>query len=130
MIIVDASVVIEIVLATPEGHAIQQRLRATERPLGAPHLIDLEVLQVLRRLSRHHEIDAAQAQDALRLLNALPVNRFEHQIVNDRIWPLRNTLTAYDASYFALAELLDAPLWTRDRKFASIPGHKAQIVLC
>ncbi len=81
-------------------------------------------MQVLRRLYRRQKISAAQAQHALRLLNALLVNRFEHQAVCERIWSMHDNLTAYDAAYSSLAEVLDAPLWTCDRKFAAVPGHK------
>ena len=127
MIIIDASLAIDIALATPEGRVLQKRVRAEERPLGAPELIDLEVLQVFRRQVRRGEMKTAQAEAALGIFNALPVERFGHRILSDRIWALRDNLTAYDAAYFALAELLDAQLWTRDAKFRDAPGHLARV---
>jgi len=129
VIIIDASLAIDIALATADGWRLQKRVRADGRPLGAPELIDLEVLQALRRQVRRGEIETAQAEDALEILDALPVERFGHQIVSRRVWALRDNLTAYDAVYFALAELLDASLWTRDRKFRNAPGHQARVTI-
>jgi predicted nucleic acid-binding protein len=106
---------------------VQQRLRADGRPLGAPEIIDLEVLQVLRREVLRGGIDADQAAEALEIFDALPLERFSHQIVSRRIWSLRDNLTAYDGAYIALAELLDAPLWTRDSKLRGVPGALAQV---
>lgn len=117
MIVVDASVAIEISLATADGRNIQKRLRASNEELVAPELIDLEVLQVLRRQAQRQEIDAAQAEGAKAIFDSLPIERFSHGPLRARIWGLRETLTAYDAAYFALAELLGASLWTRDAKF-------------
>jgi predicted nucleic acid-binding protein len=127
VIVVDASVAIEISLATGEGRKIQKQLRASNDVLGAPELIDLEVLQVLRRQARRNEIDAEQADGAVGIFDGLPIERFSHSPLRARIWALRENLTAYDAAYFALAELLDAPLWTRDEKFRAVPGHRVRV---
>lgn len=127
MIIVDASLAIEIALMTPDGRSAQQSLRREDDSLGAPELLDLEVLQVLRRSTREGRIASRDAGAAITLFQALPIQRFGHRILVDRIWALRDNLTAYDAAYIALAELLDAPLWTRDRKLSSVPGHTARV---
>lgn len=127
MIVVDASLAIEIALATPDGQHFQNRLRTGGEPLGAPELIDLEVLQVLRRQLRRNTINVEQADSAAGLFYDLPIERFTHAPLRSRIWSLRDNLTAYDAAYFALAELLGAALWTRDQKFAGIPGHDIDI---
>lgn len=127
MIILDASLAIDVALATSDGRRLQQRLRADGRPLGAPELIDLEILQVMRRSVRRGEVDAEQAAEALGIFEALPLERFPHRIVSRRIWSLRDNLTTYDAAYIALAELLDAPLWTRDSKMQGVPGARAQV---
>jgi len=58
-----------------------------------------------------------------------PLRRYPHDLLLPRIWDLRNNLTAYDATYVALAEALDAPLLTRDRRLAAAAGHRAQIEL-
>lgn len=127
MIIVDASLIIDVSLATPDGRHIQSRLRAAGDLIAAPELIDLEVLQVLRRLARHGVVDAGQADDAIGIFEGLPIERFSHAPLRASIWALRGNLTAYDAAYFALAALLDAPLWTRDEKFRAVPGHGVRV---
>lgn len=127
MIVIDASVAVEISLATSDGRQIQKQLRASNEVLGAPELIDLEVLQVLRRQARRNEIDAGQAGGAIGIFDGLPIERFSHRPLRARIWDLRDNLTACDAAYFALAELLEAPLWTRDAKFRDVPGARAHI---
>ena len=93
--------------------------------LHAPHLIDVEVAQVLRRYVRDKTITAQRGQEALEDLCDLPLSRYPHDFLIPRIWELRATLTAYDAVYVALAELLGAPLLTCDSKIASAPGHDA-----
>jgi predicted nucleic acid-binding protein len=96
-------------------------------PLHAPHLLDVEVAQVLRRYVRDKTITAQRGQEALEDLGDLPLNRYPHDFLIPRVWELRATLTAYDAIYVALAELLDAPLLTCDGRIASAPGHHANV---
>jgi len=95
--------------------------------LHAPHLLDLEVAQVLRRYVRDQRITARRAQEALEDLADLPLSRYPHDFLIPRIWELRATLTAYDAAYVALAELIGASLITCDGKIASAPGHHANV---
>jgi len=97
--------------------------------LHAPHLIDVEVAQVLRRYVRDKTITAQRGLEALEDLRDLPLSRYPHDFLIPRIWELRATLTAYDAVYVALAELLGAPLLTCDSKIASAPGHDAKVVV-
>ena len=85
--------------------------------------------QVLRRYVRDKTITAQRGQEALDDLGDLPLNRYPHDFLLSRVWDLRANLTAYDAAYVALAELLDAPLLTRDRGIASAPGHHATVEL-
>jgi predicted nucleic acid-binding protein len=127
LIVVDASLVIELSLATQDGWRIRARLREAGDILAAPELIDMEVLQVLRRFTRGEAIDSGQALDAIDLFEALPMERFSHAPLRGRIWSLRENLTAYDAAYVSLAEMLDAPLWTRDAKLLSVPGRTARV---
>jgi len=82
---------------------------------------------VLRRYVREKLITAQRGQEALEDLAGLPLERYAHDFLLPRVWDLRATLTAYDAVYVALAELLDAPLLTCDRKIASASGHSANI---
>ncbi len=82
---------------------------------------------MLRRYVREKMINAERGQEALEDLADLPLNRYPHDFLIPRIWELRATLTASDAVYVALAELLDAPLLTCDAKIASAPGHSAKV---
>lgn len=95
----------------------------------APHLLDVEVAQVLRRYAATGEIDPERCRSALVDLADFPLDRYPHDFLLGRVWELRNNLTAYDAVYVFLAETLDAPLLTRDRRLADAAGHSAQIVL-
>jgi predicted nucleic acid-binding protein len=84
---------------------------------------------VIRRYAANGEIDGDRGLSALTDLADLPLRRYPHGFLLPRIWALRNNLTAYDAAYVALAEALDAPLLTRDRRLAAAAGHRAQIEL-
>ena len=93
----------------------------------APHLLDLEVGQVLRRLAREGAVSAQRGEEAIQDLLDLRVTRYPHFVLLPRIWQLRDNLSAYDAAYVALAEELDATLLTRDARLVSAPGHSAQV---
>lgn len=127
MIVLDASAAIELVLRTPRAERIAERVLDPNERINAPHLVDIEVLQVLRRLTQAREVTGARAQAALEDFQALVVNRHAHTPLMERIWNLRATITAYDAAYVALAEALEAPLLTCDRKLARASGHSARI---
>lgn len=129
MIVVDASLMLDIGLATPDAQNLKQRVDEVGAPIGAPDILVLEVLQTLRRLLYTSVIDLPAAERALRILRHFDVNYFAHAPLTDRIWELRNNLTAYDAAYFALAEQLGAELWTRDLKFTGLSNHDAVIRL-
>ena len=127
MIVLDASAAIEWLLRSPVGVKIDKRIFARSESLHAPHLLDIEVAQVLRRYVREKMITSQRAQEALEDLAGLPLERYPHDFLLPRVWELRATLTAYDAVYVALAELLDASLLTCDRKIASASAHSANI---
>jgi predicted nucleic acid-binding protein len=83
-------------------------------------------------LARYAATDAVGpdlAAAALEDLAALDIARYEHEPLLGRVWELRHTVTAYDAVYLALAEVLDAPLVTFDRRLAAAPGHTARVEL-
>ena len=129
MIVVDASVVIEWLLRTDAGIArARSRLPSGER-FHAPHLLDIEVTQALRRCSFTGQINGNRGQDALDDLLRLRIRRYPHKPLLRRVWELRGNLTAYDALYIALAESLGATLLTRDGKLAAAPGHRARVQL-
>ncbi len=129
MIVVDASALIEVLLRTPAAKDVERLLFDSRPALHAPHLLDVEVAQVLRRYVANGEIDADRDRAALADLADFPVLRHPHPFMLSRIWDLRNNLTAYDAAYVALAEALDAPLLTRDRRLAGASGHVARVEL-
>jgi predicted nucleic acid-binding protein len=127
VIVIDASALIEVLLNTPASSKVSERLFARTDTLHAPHLLDLEVAQVLRRYTISGEMSVERSEQALEDLADLPLNRYPHDIFLRRIWSLRRNLTAYDAAYLALAEALDAPLITRDAALARVPGHRARV---
>jgi len=127
LIVLDASAVLEFLLRSRVGLEIEKRILSPREILFAPHLLDLEVTQVLRRYCASGEIDSARGKEAIEDLNDLPINRYPHDIFLHRVWELRHNMTAYDAVYVALAETLPAPLLTRDAHLASAPGHEAFI---
>ena len=93
------------------------------------HLIDTEVLHALRRMTMNGAISDERAMDARSDFADLTLVRYPHQPLSDRVWALRHNLTAYDATFIALAETLDAPLITCDARLASAPGHTARVEL-
>ena len=129
MIVVDASALLEVLLRTPAAQAVEGRLFDPEETLHAPHLLDVEVAQVIRRYAVNGEIDGERGGAALEDLAVVPLRRYPHDLLLPRAWELRNNLTAYDAVYIALAEALEAPLLTRDRRLAAAAGHRATIEL-
>jgi predicted nucleic acid-binding protein len=129
MIVVDASALLEVLLRSSAGRAAQTRLFAPGESLHAPHLIDIEVAQTLRRLVAHAGLDGARAKAALTDLSAFSVRRYSHDWLLPRVWELRANLTAYDAPYVALAEALDATLVTCDGRLAAAPGNRARVDL-
>ena len=129
MIIVDASAALEVLLRTPAAGTVEARLFAPGETLHAPHLIDLEVAQVLRRYAAGGWMTPERGRIALADFADFAIHRYPHSVLLARIWALRGNLTAYDAAYVALAEALDALLVTRDRKLAAAGGHEARVEL-
>ena len=129
MIVVDASAVLELLLGGPAAGPLGDRLLRSSDSLHAPHLLDVELAQVLRRYTLAGEIDAARGAQAIGDLAVFPIQRYGHEPLLARIWALRRNITAYDAAYIALAEALNAPLVTRDARLARAPGHDAAIEL-
>lgn len=123
----DASAAVDWLLQTPAGRRIETRIYARSESLHAPHLLDLEVAQVLRRLAREGLIAAARAGEAVDDLRDLRVTRYPHFVLLPRIWQLRDNFTAYDAAYLGLAENLGATLISRDARLASGSGHRVSV---
>lgn len=128
MIVLDSSVAIEAVLDTAVLAELRGRLQPGDS-LHAPHLIDVEVLHVLRRKLRHRELTPQRCTEALYDFRSLPIIRYSHHRFIDRVWSLRENVSAYDAVYVALAEMLRVPLLTTDARLARSSGHRAAIEL-
>ena len=128
MIVLDASALLEVLFNSAVGERVSQRLRDAET-ICAPHLLIVECLQVLRRFEHRGEIDATAAGALLDDLLDFDIDFYDHDLLAKRIWELRANLTAYDATYVALAELLGVPMVTTDAKIAGAPGHRAVIEL-
>ena len=127
MIVLDASAVLELLLGGPAAPAVALRIETPDEGLHAPHLLDLEVAQVLRRYALSGALDEARGRAALDDLEDLGLVRHAHDLFLPRIWELRGRVTAYDAAYLALAEALPAPLLTLDRRLARAGGHRARV---
>jgi predicted nucleic acid-binding protein len=129
VIVLDASVVVEWLLDLPRADAIEQRIADPDEALHAPHLLTVEVTQVLRRFEGSGQVSSERATEALIDLGDLDVARHDHEPLLPTLWRLRSNLTAYDAAYVALALALDAPLLTLDRRIRDAPGHDARVEL-
>src|SRR5258708_29574185 len=129
MIVVDASAMLEALLRTPAAKAVEKWLFDPRQTLHAPHLLDVEIAQVIRRYAANGEIDDERGRTALADLADFPLHRYPHDFLLPRVWDLRNNLPAYDAVYVALAEALDAPLLTRDRRLSAASRHHARVEL-
>lgn len=97
--------------------------------MHAPHLLDIEFTQVMRRFEQSGSVSSARAVEALEDLGSLRLIRHGHSPLLERVWAVRHNLTAYDALYVALAEALGAPLVTTDRRLAAAPGHGARVIV-
>jgi len=125
MLVVDTSAIVGRLAADPPRDALAERLKG--QLLHAPHLIDVEFLHVIRRMVARGQFAPARA-DAVRTdFSGLRITRYPHTLLLDRMWELRDNLSAYDAAFVALSEALDVPLVTTDRRLASAPGHHAVI---
>lgn len=126
MIVVDASVVVYALIDdTAVGDCARSRLAG--EALAAPELLDLEVATVLRRAVLSERLGSRRAAEALGDLAELPVDRAAHLQLMPRVWELRDNVTAYDASYVALAEVRDVTLYTADRRLARAPGLRCPV---
>jgi predicted nucleic acid-binding protein len=127
VIVLDASAVVELVLGSSRSAAVRVRIERLDESLHAPHLLDVEVASALRRYQLSGELSSEEGREALVDLAGLDIVRYPHDPLLGRVWELRRSATAYDAVYLALAEVLDAPLLTLDRRLARTRGHGARV---
>jgi predicted nucleic acid-binding protein len=127
--VVDASVVVTMLIDAKHASWAETQLSATGagRSLWAPHLIDAEVGQALRRQVAAGRLDEDQAGAALLDLTLLPLRRIDHVGLLDQAWQLRHNLSFYDGLYVALAEMLGAPLITLDVRLAKAVATTAGV---
>jgi predicted nucleic acid-binding protein len=118
MPVVDASVLFELLSDGEHKEVVEERLDAEEYALWAPHLIDAEIGQALRRWVRLGKLTADAAGRALWEVDELPVERVEHELLIHVAWGLRDNFSFYDGLYVALALMLDEPLLTFDARLA------------
>jgi predicted nucleic acid-binding protein len=128
VLVVDTSAVLAALAAPDADPKLIARL-ADDGDLHAPHLIDTEVLDALRRMTIGGAIGEDRAADVRRDFADLALVRYPHEPLSERVWELRHNLTAYDATFVALAEALGVPLVTCDARLASAPGHAASVEL-
>ena len=130
MRVADASVVVDMFLGMggQAGDDLRARLSRQE-VISAPHLLDAEVAQALRRLSMQGEMAINRATGSLHELAELPLVRYSHTGLLPRAFELRNNVTIYDGLYLALAEALDVPLLTCDAALDGVPGCHASVEL-
>ena len=128
MLVVDTSAVVAALVGRPPDRRLTDRLGA-DGDLHVPHLLDVELLHALRRLVRTGQLSEERAADARADFAELAVVRYGQQPLADRAWELRDNLTAYDATFVALAEALAVPLVTCDARLARAPSHRAAVEL-
>lgn len=127
-LVIDASALVTVLLGQEPAGAVGAALSAAG-DVAAPEVVDIEVASVIRRQLLAGRVSPERAGQAIQALIEAPLTQYRHEPLLPRIWGLRDNLTAYDAAYVALAELLDAPLLTADASLAASPGHTARIEL-
>lgn len=127
MIVLDASIVVELLTNGTLANGISLDLATRGESYLVPHLLDVEVTSALRHLVVGKRIDSHHCEQLLTALAMLPAERYPHTFLLGRMWELRHNFTAYDATYIALAEATNSHLYTTDKKLCK--GHHAQVVL-
>ena len=123
--VLDASALVELVIGSAPAADLVRRVRTGVG--AAPELIDVESVNVLRRLRRG--AGTRITDDTIVDVREAPLSRTSHRSLLTRIWDLRDSLTAYDAAYVALAEQLGVPLLTCDTRLGRAHGHDAEVIV-
>ena len=126
MIVIDASAVVDLLASERPDPRLRDRV-SLDGDLHAPHVVDVEIAQALRRLAAAGRLTGDRAADARADSAALLIVRYPHLALVERAWELRENLSIYDGVYVALAELLETPLVTCDARLAAAPGHDAVV---
>jgi predicted nucleic acid-binding protein len=125
MIVLDASRVVELLTNGALADSLRRDLAGSDESFIVPHLLDVEVASALRKLDAARRIDSHRSGEFLEGLAQLPAERYSHTPLLGRMWELRHDFTACDAAYIALAEAMDAVLYTSDEKLRQ--GHRARV---
>lgn len=128
MLVVDGNCVFDVVTGTGAAEGIRRRL-AEDPDQAAPHVVDAEVLGVIRRHRLTGRLDGTAAEQAVDDLASWPAERWPHRSLLRRAWELHPTVRTWDALYVALAESLGAPLLTKDRRLASASGPSCEFIV-
>ncbi len=123
--VLDASALVELALGSAPDPRLVRRIRTGSG--AAPELVDIEALHALRRAAR--TVEEPILGRAVAFMMEAPVVRVPHRPLLNRVWQLRDSITAYDATYIALAEQLDVPLLTCDARLGRAPGHDAEVIV-
>jgi predicted nucleic acid-binding protein len=127
VIVLDAAAAVDLLLERGERGEWVRGIVASRDRVASPHIIEVEVASVLRRLERRAEISTRLGVRALSELTLLPMLRYPTTALLGRVWQLRAALTPYDAAYVALAEALAVPLVTTDARLGRSHSHRAEI---
>ena len=127
MKVIDASALVELLLGTARGLHVAEALNDDKESIHMPHLADVEVAHALRRLVADQVVAEKTAMEAIADLEDLNIDRHAHDVLLQRIWQLRGSVSAYDAAYLALTEVLEATLLTCDRRLAQTAGKTARV---
>jgi predicted nucleic acid-binding protein len=125
VIVLDASVVVELLINGSSADSIRNDLAGRTDSFAVPHLLDIEVASAFRKMAAGQRIDSHRAEQFLVGLAMFPAERYAHLPLLARIWELRHNFTCYDATYIALAEAMDATIYTCDAKLSK--GHRAGV---
>ena len=122
----DASALVALLLdAGPDGRWATEALTGTD--IAGPSLVTFETANIIRRLELAGEVSADQAAQAHADMLDLAIEHWPYALLASRAWELRRNLSSYDASYVALAELIEAPLVTLDRRIGRAPGVRCPV---
>ena len=129
MIVLDSSALLDLLLGSqPNAGWVEDRVKEADGEIHAPHIVALEVVNVARRLLQASVISLPRARALVEAVAESALQRYPHTAFLDRIWELRENVDPFDASYVALAEALDVPLVTTDRRLARAPGIRATVL--
>ena len=123
IVVTDASVIVRGLEVDGEA-----RRFLVEDEIQIPHLADSEIVHALRAQVRRGRVSGEDAASRLRQWRRLGVARYPSVMLLPRVWDLRDSLSAYDATYVALAEALGCPLATADLRLARAPGPRCEII--